>query len=116
MLDSSAAFDTADHEILINRLYQSFGIRGHVLSWIKSFLSCRTQSVSVNGEKSGRSMFGCGVPQGSVLGPILFLIYCADVTAIAERHGLKVHSYADDSQLYFHADPSVLEDNMKQLT
>ena len=116
MLDMSAAFDTVDHEILLDRLEQSFGIHGRVLSWIKSFLHGRTQSVSCGGQQSSKSTLVCGVPQGSVLGPILFLIYCADVILIALRHGFRVHSYADDTQLYFHADPSEADNQVQLLT
>jgi hypothetical protein len=115
MLDLSAAFDTVDHEILLDRLQRSFGIHGRVLSWIKSFLHDRTQLVCVDGKHSSTSTLICGVPQGSVLGPILFLIYCADVTAIALRHGLGIHSYADDSQLYFHADPLMVDNKVQRL-
>ena len=69
----------------------------------------------MGGQHSTISTLVCGVPQGSVLGPILFLIYCADVTAIASRYDIGVHSYADDTQLYFHADPMMLDDSMRQL-
>ena len=55
------------------------------------------------------------MPQGSVLGSVVFLVYCADVIAIAERHGLEVHSYADDTQLYFHADPSAVDNKVQKL-
>lgn len=101
-LDLSAAFDTVDHSILIDRLHQTFGLRGSVLNWIKSFISKRTQTVSFDGRQSNESENNCGVPQGSVLGPVLFILYAADVIAIAERNGFRVHSYADDTQLYFH--------------
>jgi len=60
------------------------------------------QTVSFAGEKSAELAIMCGVPRGSVLGPILFLLYCADVTYIAHRHGVHAHSYADDTQLYIH--------------
>jgi len=105
LLDLSAAFDTVDHDILLGRLRDTFGFHGQVLNWVESFLRSRTQSVNINGQLSIKSTLICGVPQGSVLGPILFLLYCADVTLIAQRHGLGVHSYADDTQLYFHCDP-----------
>jgi len=109
MHDLSAAFDTVDHDILIGHLQQSFGVKGLALSWIESFLSNRTQSVSIDGVQSTRSLLTCCVLQGSVLGPVLFLVYDADVIAIARRHGLEVHSYADDTRLYFDADPSAVE-------
>ena len=73
-----------------------------VLSWITTFISDRTQIVNFAGQQSTISVVLCGVPQGSVLGPILFLLYTADVTAIAQRHGFSAHSYADDTQLYLH--------------
>jgi len=75
----------------------------------------RTQSVSIDGVQSTRLLLTCSVPQGSVLGPVLFLVYCADVIAIAGRHGLEVHSYADDTQLYFHADPSAVDNKVQKL-
>ena len=83
MLDLSAAFDTVDHDILIQRLQQSLGVQGIALSWIESFLRGRSQAVSLVSELSSRSLLSCGVSQGSVLGPVLFLVYCADVLAIA---------------------------------
>ena len=64
---------------------------------------------------SSRSFLSCGVPQGSALRPVLFLIYCADIVAIARRCGLGIHSYANDSQLYFHADPMAVDNKVKQL-
>ena len=81
ILDLSAAFDTVDHAILIDRLRSAFGIRGSVLSWINSFICVRRQTVIFNGTESTRSVLDCGVPQGSVLGPVLFLLYIADVTS-----------------------------------
>ena len=91
MIDLSAAFDTVDHDILVERLQQSFEVQGLALSWIESFLRCRSQAVSLVGELASRSLLSCGVPQGSVLEPVLFLVYCADVLAIARRCGLGIH-------------------------
>jgi len=107
LLDLSAAFDTVDHDILLERLQMSFGVHGTVLSWLESFLHGRTQSVSVSGKSSDRLSL--------TLGSILFLIYCADVTAIAKRHGLGVHSYADDTQLYFYTAPATVDNKMQRL-
>ena len=81
MLDMSAAFDTVDHGILLKRLHMSFGICEVALSWISSFVRQRTQAVVVNDKMSETSLVTCGVPQGSVLGPILFLLYTPDVHA-----------------------------------
>ena len=88
---------------LIDRLQAAFGIRGLVLRWIETFIRMRTQTVSFNRMQSTRSSLHCGVPQWSVLGPILFLLYTADVTSIAQRYSRGVHSYANDTQLYCHS-------------
>jgi len=100
LLDLSAAFDTVDHDILLRRLATSFGMSGLTLKWISSFLTGRTQAVVFHGATSAYSTVKYGVPQGSVLGPLLFLLYIADVTAVAGSHDVSVHSYADDTQLY----------------
>ena len=99
LLDLSAAFDTVDHDILLRRLQSSFGIGGIILHWITSFLTDRTQAVVFCGERSSVCRLNCGVPQGSVLGPLLFILYRADVIRIGSM-GVKVHCYADDTQLY----------------
>ena len=96
----SAAFDTVDHRILLQRLESSFGLTGTVLSWLASFLTGRTQQVIFNGMTSIVAALSSGMPQGSVLGPLLFLLYTADIPVIASDHGLGVHCYADDGQLY----------------
>jgi len=71
LLDMSAAFNTVDHKILLERLEVSFGIKGQALAWLSSFLTDRTQVVAFDGVKSIPQRLLCGVPQGSVLGPLL---------------------------------------------
>ena len=100
LLDLSAAFDTVDHDILLRRLQTAFGISGVPLAWLASFLRDRTQEVVFSGVKSAVGRLTCGVPQGSVLGPVLFLLYTAGLFQIATRHGFEAHSYADDTQIY----------------
>lgn len=100
LLDLSAAFDTVDHQILLQRLKISFGIGGQVLQWLESFITHRVQAVVFRGVTSKYVCVEHGVPQGTVLGPLLFLLYTADVAAVARAHGVGVHCYADDTQLY----------------
>jgi len=100
LLDLSAAFDTVDHDILLRRLDLNFGIGGTALAWVTSFINNRTQEVLFAGKRSATCRVLSGVPQGSVLGPLLFLVYAAALFAIIDRHGFKAHSYADDTQIY----------------
>ena len=96
----SAAFDTVDHDILLEQLATSFGMTGLALAWLRSFPTGRSQQVSFNGGLSSIGLITTGIPQGSVLGPLLFLLYSADVPLIANQHGLGIRCYADDGQIY----------------
>ena len=86
--------------MLLSRLENSFGITGTVLQWFHSYLSGRSQFVEINDTKSSVRDLTVGVPQGSVLGPILYLLYTAPLAEIIQSHGLDYHFYADDTQLY----------------
>ena len=96
----SAAFDTVDHDVLVTRLEQRFGVTGCAIAWIKSYLSDRSQSVKIHGSVSDDTPLVFGVPQGSALGPILFTMYTTPIGDIIRRHQLNFHLYADDTQLY----------------
>ena len=100
LLDLSCAFDTVDHKILIHRLRCRFGIKGKALDWLRSYLTNRSQFVNIDGVKSETNNMTCGVPQGSVLGPILYLLYTSPLDDILRRQNMLFHSYADDTQLY----------------
>ena len=92
------AFDTVDHQILLAKL-NHYGICGVLNDWFKSYLSNRHQYVSINGYESGLAAINCGVPQGSVLGPLLFLLYINDLNQAIKS--CKVHHFADDTNLLF---------------
>ena len=114
LLDMSAAFDTLDHDILLHRL-SSIGITGLALQWFQSYLHGRTSSVCINNNYSPSHMISHGVPQGSVLGPILFNIYLLPLFNILDKHkDISFHTYADDIQIYLKCndDPSSAPDKL----
>ena len=102
LLNLTAAFDTVDHELLLLRVERQFGLRGTVLQWFRSYLSGRSFRVLYGGSMSSIVYILCSVPQGSVLGPRLFILYSADLEDIAKEHCVTIHSFADDTQLYLH--------------
>jgi len=99
-LDISAAFDTISHSVLLQHLQAEFGLTSTALDWVSSYLSDRQQYVKIGHHSSG--LFDCcsGVPQGSVLGSLLFAAYVSPVGSITESLGVRYQQYADDTQLY----------------
>lgn len=107
-LDLSKAFDTLNHDILIHKL-NNYGIRGLANNWIRDYLSNRKQYVVFNGKSSPPSSISCGVPQGSILGPLLFLLYINDLPLCSKQ--LHFILFADDTNILFsHKDPKSLEE------
>ena len=95
LLDLSAAFDTVDHATPVPRLWDRFGIRGMALAWFASYLESHKYYVHVEGGKSSVRSLTCGVPQGSVLGPFLYVLYMIPIADNIKAHRVKYHFYAD---------------------
>ena len=105
LLDFSSAFDTIDHPILVHRLHTVFGFTDAVLQWFSSYLAGRTHYVSLSNHCSAFAPMHSGVPQGSVLGPILFTMYAKPLSAIIDSRSITHHSFAEYLQLHMSAPP-----------
>ena len=111
LLDLSAAFDTVSHKLLLNCLKYCFGITGVVIKWLEEYLTGRHQWV-VLGESAEQVMsekvtLKQGVPQGSILGPILFTLYTSSLGDVCRSHNVVFHSYTDDQQNYMSFSPAI---------
>ena len=119
MLDLSAAFDTINHAHLLKLLQDEYGVRGTALAWFRTYMEDRTYRVQIDSTTSEHIPLQCGVPQGSVLRPVIFTLYTTPMQRIFRRHGVHYHKYADDIQLYAYYNPAVPGDQaetVRQLT
>ena len=105
LLDLSAVFDTLDHSIVLKRLETTYGVRDTVLDWFVSYLSGRSQTVIVHGVVPASRHFVYGVPQGSVLGPVLFTLYSQPLSDVISVHNCDYYKYTDDTELSKRAPP-----------
>ena len=115
LLDLSAAFDIIDHNTLTNRLAEWYGVSGMALAWFKSYLCGRHQKIKIDKSFSDSSLLEHGVPQGSVLGPLLFSLYTAPLSTIISSYGLSHHLYADDTQIYISLTGDTATESLKML-
>ena len=104
LVDFSSAFDTINHNILIRRLRLRYGFVGKTFDWLISYLKERTQRVVIGDQSSSTTTLTTRVPQGSVLGPLLFSLYVQPIGDIIRALALFFHQYTDDLQVYTHFD------------
>ena len=109
LLVLSAAFDSIDHSMLLRRLQTTYGLNGCVINWFTSYLSSWLQHVRISTTSSTSSAVPFGVPEGSVLRPILFLLYTADLLQLISHHLLHPHAIAYDTQIYGFCKPSTTD-------
>lgn len=105
-LDLSSAFDCISHSVLLDRLKHDFGVSGCLLMWLESYLANRQQYIRWDGVQSASTPITSGVPQGSVLGPLLFSTYVSPISRLFDSFSIHHHSYADDTTFWISADPS----------
>ena len=115
LLDLSAAFDTIDHSLLYDCLHDWFGLDGTVLLWIKSYLSNRKQKIKIGDSFSEAAILPFGVPQGSVLGPLLFTLYTSPLSQVISKFNVTHHLYADDTQVYLAVDSRNFDECLKSV-
>ena len=115
LLDLSAAFDTIDHSLLYDCLHDRFGLDGTVL-WIKLYLSNRKQKIKIGDSFSEAVILPFGVPQGSVLVPLLFTLYTSPLSQVISKFNVTLHLYADDTQIYLAVDSRNFDSSMEELT
>ena len=115
LLDLSAAFDTIDHATLTDRLSDWYGISGQAQIWFSSYLQNRLQSVKIKDTFSDKVTLSYGVPQGSVLEPVLFTLYTTPLSAIISSFDINHHLYADDTQIYMSPSVSNAKESLEKL-
>ena len=115
LLDLSAAFDTIDHATLTNKLSDWYGISGQAQIWFSSYFQNRHQSVKIENTLSDKVLASYGVPQGSVLGPVLFTLYTTPLSAIISSYGINHHVCADDTKIYMPLSVSNAKESLEKL-
>ena len=115
LLDISAAFNTIDHNLLLHRLSSWFGISGTALVLFKSYLSSKSVSVKASNHSSEPLPLSCDVPHGSVLGPLLFILYTPPLSHLTKSSSVDHHLYADDTKLFISFFPASFSTSIAHL-